>query len=147
MCLFISVYNGEAAWSDWGPFSTCSLPCYNVSVNETGEQTRTRTCVTRIPKATQADPECTGNDTETRSCRAQSPCPRKYVVYVTTMQSKTKKVPRDISSKTSVQLLVKCSKQYELEQKGRIQLSGVISVPCWNATTFANDPLKPLLIR
>ena len=41
------------------------------------------------------------------------------------------------------------SQQLELKQvqeRGRNQVSGRVSVPCWHATPVANTPWKPLII-
>ncbi|CAH1254045.1 MRC1 [Branchiostoma lanceolatum] len=57
----------DGGWSDWGPWSACSVTC------GVGEQTRDRTCTNPAPSNDGAD--CDGHVQETQACDPTVPCP------------------------------------------------------------------------
>ncbi|XP_019614624.1 PREDICTED: coadhesin-like [Branchiostoma belcheri] len=57
----------DGGWSDWGPWSGCSVTC------ESGTQTRDRTCTNPAPANGGAD--CDGLAQETQACDTGMPCP------------------------------------------------------------------------
>ncbi|XP_078677339.1 von Willebrand factor D and EGF domain-containing protein-like isoform X2 [Branchiostoma floridae x Branchiostoma belcheri] len=57
----------DGGWSDWGPWSGCSVTC------GTGEMTRDRTCTNPAPANGGAD--CVGLAQETQPCDTGVPCP------------------------------------------------------------------------
>ncbi|XP_035668229.1 coadhesin-like isoform X2 [Branchiostoma floridae] len=57
----------DGGWSDWGPWSTCSVTC------GVGEQTRDRTCTNPAPANGGAD--CDGLTQETQACNTGVLCP------------------------------------------------------------------------
>ena len=63
----------DGKWSDWGDWSTCSLPCGG------GTQDRLRTCTNPPPAFGGA--QCTGESNEIRSCNSQ-PCPGKKAMLI-----------------------------------------------------------------
>ena len=70
----------------------------------------------------------------------------------TSYDRKIEKVPRDISIKKvkkrhAWEKLVSTTGEYASPKKGRNQLSGMVSVPCWHTTRVVNAPWKLLAIR
>ncbi|XP_078588098.1 uncharacterized protein LOC144869084 isoform X2 [Branchiostoma floridae x Branchiostoma japonicum] len=59
--------NVDGGWSDWSPWSTCSVTC------GVGEQTRDRTCTNPAPANGGAD--CDGPTQETQACDTGVSCP------------------------------------------------------------------------
>ncbi|XP_078667263.1 uncharacterized protein LOC144909086 [Branchiostoma floridae x Branchiostoma belcheri] len=57
----------DGSWSDWSPWSNCSVTCGN------GTETRNRTCTNPAPANGGAD--CDGPAQETRACDTGVPCP------------------------------------------------------------------------
>ncbi|KAI8485005.1 hypothetical protein Bbelb_372510 [Branchiostoma belcheri] len=57
----------DGGWSDWGPWSGCSVTC------GVGTETRNRTCTNPAPANGGAD--CDGPDKETQACDTEVPCP------------------------------------------------------------------------
>ncbi|XP_078666385.1 semaphorin-5A-like isoform X2 [Branchiostoma floridae x Branchiostoma belcheri] len=57
----------DGGWSDWGPWSGCSVTC------GVGTETRNRTCTNPAPANGGAD--CDGPDQETQACDTEVPCP------------------------------------------------------------------------
>ena len=58
----------DGRWSDWGDWSTCSLPCGG------GTQERLRTCTN--PPPAYGGAQCSEESKEIRSCNSH-PCPGK----------------------------------------------------------------------
>ncbi|XP_035657355.1 netrin receptor UNC5A-like [Branchiostoma floridae] len=57
----------DGGWSDWSPWSACSVTC------GVGEQTRDRSCTNPAPAHGGA--ECDGLDQETQACDTTVSCP------------------------------------------------------------------------
>ncbi|XP_019627144.1 PREDICTED: properdin-like [Branchiostoma belcheri] len=57
----------DGGWSDWGPWSTCSVTC------GVGTETRDRTCTNPAPENGGAD--CDGPAQETQECDTGVSCP------------------------------------------------------------------------
>ncbi|XP_078617535.1 uncharacterized protein LOC144885488 [Branchiostoma floridae x Branchiostoma japonicum] len=71
----------DGEWSDWSPWSGCSVTCGS------GTQTRDRSCTNPAPAHGGAD--CVGPDEEVQACDAGVPCPAPTTEVMTTLLTTT----------------------------------------------------------
>ncbi|XP_035685697.1 SCO-spondin-like [Branchiostoma floridae] len=71
----------DGGWSDWSPWSSCSVTCGN------GTETRDRSCTNPAPAHGGAD--CVGPDQEAQDCDTGVPCPAPTTEAMTTLLTTT----------------------------------------------------------
>ena len=64
-----AILSVDGGWSLWASWATCSATC------ESGTTARARLCVKPAPA--HGGKDCTGNDTESKTCTNATPCPSK----------------------------------------------------------------------
>ncbi|KAI8513398.1 hypothetical protein Bbelb_100370 [Branchiostoma belcheri] len=81
----------DGGWSDWGPWSGCSVTC------GVGTETRDRTCTNPAPQNGGAG--CDGPDQETRECNTGVSCPGTTTVAAVTLSVLKQSSPKDCLTK------------------------------------------------